>query len=72
MSVTAPGGQRGHDVDSVGDECFRGLSRASSGEYAALILDRMLPGLDGLSLMKQFRANGVDDAGPASHHHGGH
>ena len=49
----------GHDVDSAGDG-LQGLSRASSGEYAALILDRMLPGLDGLSLMKQLRADGVE------------
>jgi two-component system OmpR family response regulator len=49
----------GHDVDSEGDG-LRGLVRASSGEYAALILDRMLPGLDGLSLMKQLRASGVE------------
>jgi two-component system OmpR family response regulator len=49
----------GHDVDSAGDGLL-GLSRATSGEYAALILDRMLPGLDGLSLMKQLRAGGVE------------
>ena len=48
----------GHDVDSSGDG-LDGLSRASSGDYAALILDRMLPGLDGLSLMKQLRAAGI-------------
>ncbi|HWY63334.1 MAG TPA: response regulator transcription factor [Rhizomicrobium sp.] len=48
----------GHDVDSA-DDGFEGLSRASSGDYAALILDRMLPRLDGLSLMKQLRADGV-------------
>jgi two-component system OmpR family response regulator len=49
----------GHDVDSEGDG-LQGLSRALSGEYAALILDRMLPGMDGLSLMKQLRADGID------------
>jgi two-component system OmpR family response regulator len=49
----------GHDVDSAADG-LEGLSRASSGDYAALILDRMLPGLDGLSLMKQLRADGVE------------
>ena len=48
----------GHDVDSAGDG-LQGLSRATSGDYAALILDRMLPRLDGLSLMKQLRADGV-------------
>jgi two-component system OmpR family response regulator len=49
----------GHEVESAGDGLL-GLSRALSGEYAALILDRMLPGLDGLSLMKQLRAKGVE------------
>ena len=49
----------GHDVDSAWDG-LQGLSRALSGEYAALILDRMLPGLDGLSLMKQLRTKGVE------------
>jgi two-component system OmpR family response regulator len=49
----------GHDVDSAGDG-LQGLSRALSGEYAALILDRMLPGLDGLSLMKQLRTKGME------------
>jgi two-component system OmpR family response regulator len=49
----------GHDVDSEGDG-LQGLSRALSGEYAALILDRMLPGMDGLSLMKQLRADGIE------------
>jgi two-component system OmpR family response regulator len=47
----------GHDVDSTADG-RTGLSRALSGEYAALILDRMLPGLDGLSVTKQLRAHG--------------
>jgi two-component system, OmpR family, response regulator len=47
----------GHDVESVIDG-KTGLSRAMTGEYAALILDRMLPGLDGLSLTKQLRAQG--------------
>ena len=42
----------GHDVDSTADG-RTGLS----GEYAALILDRMLPGLDGLSVTKQLRAH---------------
>jgi len=48
----------GHDVDGEGNG-RQGLARALSGEYAALILDRMLPGLDGLSVMKELRANGV-------------
>lgn len=35
-----------------------GLLRARQGEYSALIVDRMLPGLDGLSLVRQLRAEG--------------
>lgn len=48
---------RGHDIDAAhnGPE---GLARARSGEYGALIVDRMLPGLDGLSLVRQLRAEG--------------
>ena len=33
-----------------------GLHMATSGEYDAVILDRMLPGLDGLSVVKALRA----------------
>src|SRR3546814_17655509 len=33
-----------------------GLHRATSGKYDALVVDRMLPGLDGLALVKALRA----------------
>ncbi|MCB1369218.1 MAG: response regulator transcription factor [Rhodobacteraceae bacterium] len=36
------------------------LSQAMSGEYDLLILDRMMPGLDGLSVLKSLRAARVD------------
>ncbi len=36
-----------------------GLQLAKTGAYDALIVDRMLPGLDGLSLVKQLRAEGI-------------
>ena len=49
----------GHAVESVADG-HQGLSRALSGEYAALILDRMLPGLDGLSVTRELRTQGVE------------
>ena len=49
----------GHEVESV-DNGREGLTRALAGGYAALILDRMLPGLDGLSLTKKLRAEGVE------------
>jgi two-component system OmpR family response regulator len=48
----------GHDVEAVGNG-QEGLARAESGQYAALILDRMLPGMDGLSLTRNLRAQGV-------------
>src|SRR5690242_8149623 len=48
---------QGHDVDEsrAGPD---GLTRARAGAHAALIVDRMLPSLDGLSLVKQLRAEG--------------
>ena len=36
-----------------------GLMHAVSGGFDALVLDRMLPDLDGLSLLKSVRAAGV-------------
>lgn len=47
--------KEGHSVDHAarGDE---GLERALRCRYDALIVDRMLPGLDGLSLVKALRA----------------
>ena len=65
--------EHGHDVE-VSRDGHTGLARARSGEHAALIVDRMLPGLDGLSLVRQLRSeasripvlilttmNGLDD-----------
>ena len=48
----------GNQVDYVvsGTE---GLSRAISGNYDIITLDRMLPGLDGLTLVKRLREAGV-------------
>jgi two-component system OmpR family response regulator len=46
--------ENGHDVEHVtrGD---RGLDLAAKGSYDLLIVDRMLPGLDGLLLVKKMR-----------------
>jgi two-component system OmpR family response regulator len=49
----------GHDVESLSNG-REGLTRALAGKYAALILDRMLPGIDGLSVTKALRAQGVE------------
>jgi two-component system OmpR family response regulator len=45
----------GHEVETASDGEV-GLLQASSGSYAAIILDRMLPKLDGISLMQNLRA----------------
>lgn len=50
--------EEGHSVDSVFDG-KDGLLMATTNEYDALIVDRMLPGLDGLSLVKTLRAAGT-------------
>ncbi len=47
----------GHNVDALSNG-LDGLQAALEGEYDAIILDRMLPGMDGLSVMKSVRANG--------------
>jgi two-component system OmpR family response regulator len=47
----------GHLVEHVTDGAA-GLARARDGTHAALIVDRMLPELDGLSLVRQLRAEG--------------
>jgi len=48
----------GHAVETVHDGA-EGLVRARSGDHAALIVDRMLPGLDGLGLVRALRAEGL-------------
>lgn len=47
----------GHAVEHV-DDGAQGLARALTGEHAALIVDRMLPGLDGLTLVRRLRSEG--------------
>ena len=37
-----------------------GLEKATKGAYDAITLDRMLPGLDGLSIVTRLRAAGID------------
>jgi len=45
----------GHEV-CVCHDGLEGLEMARAGGHAALIVDRMLPGLDGLSLVRRLRA----------------
>ena len=54
--------EAGYAVEATGSG-REGLMHALSGGYDALVLDRMLPDLDGLSLLKSVRAAGV--ASPA-------
>ena len=51
-------GDAGFAVDVAGDG-DTGLTRASDGGYDAIVLDRMLPGLDGLSLVTALRSSGI-------------
>ena len=51
-------GEHGHVVDRAADGPD-GLLRAVGGAYAVLVVDRMLPGLDGLGLVRALRAAGV-------------
>jgi two-component system OmpR family response regulator len=50
-------GEAGFAVDIAGDGTT-GLEQASNGHYDAIVLDRMLPGMDGLSVLSALRANG--------------
>ncbi len=45
-------------VDGVGDGAVA-FDYASTGEYDGLVLDVMMPGLDGVTLLKKLRANGI-------------
>jgi two-component system, OmpR family, response regulator len=49
--------ESGHNVDVVHDG-REGLLMAAGAAFDALIVDRMLPGLDGLSIVKTLRATG--------------
>ena len=49
----------GFTVEIVGDGKL-GLDKARNGGYDAITLDRMLPGLDGLSVVTRLRAAGID------------
>ncbi|MEN0074206.1 MAG: response regulator transcription factor, partial [Paracraurococcus sp.] len=50
--------EAGHTVDRAGDG-REGLFLASDGGYDVLVVDRMLPKLDGLGLVRALRAAGV-------------
>ncbi|MDA9179849.1 response regulator transcription factor [Emcibacteraceae bacterium] len=50
--------QHGHAAEII-DNGIDGLSDAVSNEYDAIVLDRMLPRLDGISVLKALRSEGV-------------
>ncbi len=50
--------EHGHVVDHVADG-QDGLVMAAGGTYDVLVVDRMLPGLDGLGLVRTLRGAGV-------------
>ena len=54
----------GYEVDPVYDGTTA-LKYLESNFYDAAVLDIMMPGLDGISVLKQARANGAQ----ASHHY---
>jgi two-component system, OmpR family, response regulator len=49
---------RGFDVDWAADG-IEGLDKARSGEAEALIVDRLLPGMDGLTIIEAVRQEGM-------------
>jgi two-component system OmpR family response regulator len=50
-------GEHGHYVD-VSHDGEQGLAQAAGGGHAAMIVDRMLPRLDGLSMVRALRTSG--------------
>jgi len=50
--------QQGRVVDVIGNG-RDGLFQASTAQYDVMIVDRMLPGIDGLSIVKTIRGAGV-------------
>src|SRR3954465_11198189 len=50
--------ESGYTVDRAGDG-REGLFLATSGSYDAIVLDRMLPGMDGLALLGALRPSGI-------------
>ena len=49
----------GNEVECVGDG-RQGLDQALRGGFDAITLDRMLPGMDGLSVVTELRRAGID------------
>jgi len=52
-------GTEGHAVDHVTDG-RSALAQATTGDYDLFVIDRMMPGLDGLSLVKALRSARIE------------
>lgn len=52
-------GESGHTVDVVGNG-REGLVQATAGEYDVIVVDRMLPGLEGLAVVETLRKTGQE------------
>lgn len=50
--------EAGHTVDTASDGT-RGLELGGTGRYDVIVLDLMLPGIDGMEVLKGIRAEGV-------------
>src|SRR5919206_522312 len=50
-------GEEGFRVE-VSNESARGLERALSGEHALVVLDVMMPGMNGFEVLRRLRAEG--------------
>lgn len=59
MSVREGVGLPDCQVDLAHDG-VSGLAKAREGGFDVVVVDRMLPGLDGLSLVRQIRGEGID------------
>ena len=55
--IRAELGDRGYDVDWAADG-IEGLDKARSGAAEAVIVDRMLPGMDGITIIEALRREG--------------
>ena len=56
--IAAELGDRGFDVSWAADG-IEGLDKARSGRADAMIVDRLLPGMDGLTLIETLRGEGI-------------
>jgi two-component system OmpR family response regulator len=56
--IRAELGERGFDVDWAANG-IEGLDKARAGGAEALIVDRLLPGMDGLTIVEALRQDGV-------------